>query len=235
MERGVILDSITLLLGAIGAVLALLSEAVRDRKITRHGWISIILLILAFITGVWSRIDSGVAQQSLSTKLTNSESELKQVRSENAKLTEKIEGVQRGVDAVHSQTTVIFTKQLANEARTADAQLEALVIRQVVQDNPPKEAGDKNNKTITFYVDVKDSSVDKRELFSRIKRVTYYFDQRWFSDKPVVAVDNISEDFRYSIGAWGPTRFHAEITTADPERRLLRGGIISTTENKTFE
>jgi hypothetical protein len=209
------LDIITLTCGVIGALLAFFGEAVRKPSpttprllsITPLGWTSMGLLVLAFIAGVWSKVDSGVYQQALLTK----------------------------VGEVSDDTKIVI-KQLPNPSTSVDAQLESLVIRQEVQENPPKEPGDRTNKLVTFYVDVKkDSSVDKNKLFSRIKSVIYHFDHRWFSNKPEVEINNITEDFRYSIGVWGSTRFSAEIVTSDPPRRLLRGGYIDTVKTAIFE
>jgi hypothetical protein len=228
-DLGVSLEIITLACGVIGSAIAFFGEAVRKPKpttpspgllsrITWIGWISMALLIIAFIAGVWSKVDSEAYQQSLLTKLTNSENDLQKVRSDIGDVT---------------LTIGVIGKQLSNPV---DAQLETLVIRQEVHDNPPKEPGDRNNKLVTFYVDVKkENSANKNKLFARIKKVIYHFDQRWFSDKPVVAVDNITEDFQYSMRVWGSTRFYAEILTSDPERRILRTGYIDTMKTALFE
>jgi hypothetical protein len=219
-DQDVILDTITLACGVAGSLLAFFGEPVRKRsnatpglipriprlisRITRLGWVSMGLLVIAFITGVWSRADSEVYQQSLLTQLSE----------------------------VRQDTRKIFT----NLPPLIDPQLDSLVIRQEVQDNPSKEPGNRNNKTVTFYVDVKQgSSVDKSKLFSRIKKVTYHLNPDWFHDKPIVEVDNITEDFRYSIGVWGSTRFDAEIETSDPVRRVVRGGYIDTNKTAIFE
>ena len=223
-----ILDIITLICGLVGSIIAFFGGAVvkppspttpskhnpvkrlltwlAGTRITTLGWISMCLLVVAFIAGVWSKVDSAAYQDELLRKIGN----------------------------ISTGTGTIITQLLDPANAPIDKQLADLVIRQEVEEIPPKP-GEKINKQITFYVDIKKgSSFNKKNLISRITSVIYYFDPRWFSSKPV-EVTNRDEDFRYSIVVWGSTRFHVHIVTSDPPRTLLRDGYMDTTKTAIFE
>ena len=114
-------------------------------------------------------------------------------------------------------------------------EFEALVIRQTVEDITPPGDHPRNDKRITFRLDVNDRSIDKGELFAKVKHVIYHMDKRWFDAKKTRTVDDRTEDFEYSVTAFGSTRFHAEIVTFPPnERHILRGGYMNLRETTIF-
>jgi hypothetical protein len=90
-----------------------------------------------------------------------------------------------------------------------------------------------NPYTITLQTDVPSDVPDRAKILSRIKRVVYYLDPRWYS-RPLVEVSNPVGGFRYSFGSSGSTEVTARIFLEDPEEVVIRTGRISTSKTQTF-
>ncbi|MEZ6041343.1 MAG: hypothetical protein R3C20_12620 [Planctomycetaceae bacterium] len=110
-----------------------------------------------------------------------------------------------------------------------DKELQNLVIVQEVE-----VLNDEKSK-ITLTVDVKpEAKADRERLLAKVERVVYNFDPRWFQDSRKEIVD-ASARYQQIMTIWGSTMFTAEIVTHDPDRTILRGGMLDTANSKVFE